>query len=212
MVNKKLTPTTKNSTPSTEVADNDPVGLEANIATLGLMSSQTAALYTPPKQNGEKVPFDEMALAASRSFERIEKNDLGTVECMLSTQLIALDALFNNLAERAHRAEYMSNLEVYLKLALKAQSQARCTAETLAFIKNPQPYIKQANIAQGHQQVNNNYAGEVAPQTHATESEITPSKLLGANNERMDTRAQSSTIRANQGVEAVGKKHGRKNS
>ena len=75
-----------------------------------------------------------MALAASRSFERIQKNDLGTVECMLSTQIIALDALFNNLAERAHRAEYMSNLEVYLKLALKAQSQARCTAETLALI------------------------------------------------------------------------------
>ena len=36
-----------------------------------------------------------------------------------------------------------------MRLALKAQSQARATAETLALMKNPMPYIRQANIAHG---------------------------------------------------------------
>ena len=45
-----------------------------------------------------------------------------------------------------------------MRLAMKAQSQCRATAEALALMKNPQPYIRQANIAQGPQQVNNSYA------------------------------------------------------
>ncbi len=49
-----------------------------------------------------------------------------------------------------------------MRLALKAQAQARSTAEALALLKNPQPYIRQANIANGHQQVNNTYASASA--------------------------------------------------
>jgi len=76
---------------------------------------------------------------------------------MLTAQVHTLDAIFNNMARRAINAEYMGSLESYLKLALRAQSQARATWETLSATKNPPMvgYVKQANIAQGHQQVNN---------------------------------------------------------
>ncbi len=45
-------------------------------------------------------------------------------------------------------------MESYLRLALKAQARCRATAEALALFKNPQP-----DIAHGHQQVNNSFAG-----------------------------------------------------
>ncbi len=67
-----------------------------------------------------------------------------------------LDSIFNSLVQRAINSEYLDHLDRYLKLALRAQSQCRATWETLAAIKNPPiVYAKQANIAQGHQQVNN---------------------------------------------------------
>jgi len=46
---------------------------------------------------------------------------------------------------------------MHMRLAFKAQSQARAAIETLAEIKNPHQFafVKQANIAGGNQQVNN---------------------------------------------------------
>ncbi len=85
---------------------------------------------------------------------------------MLTAQAHTLDAVFNNLARRAINAEYMDNLDRYLKLALRAQSQCRATWEALATMKNPPMigYVRQANIAHGHQQVNNatSTAGDTA--------------------------------------------------
>ncbi len=76
---------------------------------------------------------------------------------MLTAQAHTLDAIFNNLARRAINAKYMNELEPYLKLALRAQSQCRATWEALATIKNPpvMGYVRQANVAHGPQQVNN---------------------------------------------------------
>ena len=83
--------------------------------------------------------------------------DLKRAEAMLTAQAHTLDAIFNNLARRAINAEYMDNLDRYLKLGLRAQSQCRATWEALATIKNPpvMGYVRQANIAHGPQQVNN---------------------------------------------------------
>jgi len=68
-----------------------------------------------------------------------------------------------------------------MRLALRAQSQCRATLETLAVIKNPTTvaYVRQANIANGPQQVNN------APQTArevsgAQEHEESAKQTIGA--------------------------------
>ena len=85
------------------------------------------------------------------------EGDLKRAEAMLTTQAHTLDAIFNNLARRAINAEYIDNLDRYLKLALRAQSQCRATWEALATIKTPpvMGYVRQTNIAHGPQQVNN---------------------------------------------------------
>ncbi len=95
--------------------------------------------------------------ALTAQTKAVTDGDLGRGEAMLTAQAHVLDAVFNNLAGRAINAEYMDNLDRYLKLALRAQSQCRATWETLATMKNPpmMGYVRQAKIAHGHQQVNN---------------------------------------------------------
>jgi hypothetical protein len=84
---------------------------------------------------------------------------------MLTAQAHTLDAIFHRLAQKATHSEYLNELDANLRLALKAQSQCRTTLETLAAIKNPQPlaFVRQANIAHGPQQVNNDAAQSGEP-------------------------------------------------
>ena len=136
----------------------------------------------------------------------VSNGKMDYLEQTLCSQVVLLDALFNNLTARALGSEYQKNFENVLKLALKAQAQARCTAEALALIKNPQPYIRQANIAQGHQQVNNTYA-PMPSNTDVRAGEETsnePSKLLEEiDAERLDTRKTTETGRVDSELAAL---------
>src|SRR3546814_3695576 len=85
-----------------------------------------------------------------------------------------------------------------MRLALKAQSQARTTIETLAEVKNPKAvaFVKQANIA-NNQQVNNGDSAEVVPETRAGTNESPQTKLLeGTNVTRLDARAKGQAGRS----------------
>lgn len=85
--------------------------------------------------------------------------DLSHAEGMLIAQAQTLDCIFNHLAQLA--AQRLPNMnikgtEIFLRLAMKAQSQCRATLEALASLKSPSVvYAKQANFANGPQQVNN---------------------------------------------------------
>ncbi len=122
--------------------------------------------------------------------------DLGRAEAMLTAQAHTLDAIFNNLARRAISAEYLSQLEAYLKLSLRAQSQCRSTWEAVSAIQNPPiTYVKQANIAQ-LQQVNN--------ATPAGENKNSQNELLeNQHGERLDTTTTGTTIEANPAMAAL---------
>ena len=118
---------------------------------------------------------------------------------MLIAQAHTLDELFNHLARRARHnlGEYLIAGETYLRLALKAQSQCRATLETLAQIKNPPSvaFVKQANIANGPQQVNNEVTSDVL---RPREIENQQNKLIGDNHELLpDTRASALTCGVN---------------
>lgn len=136
--------------------------------------------------------------------------DLKRAEAMLITQAHTLDAIFNNLARRAINAEYMDNLDRYLKLALRAQSQCRATWEALATIKNPPvaSYVRQANIAHGSQQVNNAPNAPVgAPR--AGENPNLQNKLLEEKDgERLDPRTTSAPGRADPEMATLGEVDG----
>jgi hypothetical protein len=136
-------------------------------------------------------------------------NDMKRAESMLVAQAYSLNAIFTKLALKAGHAEYMSQMEANLRLALKAQSQCRSTLETLAAIKNPPIFAKQANISHGHQQVNNGTFGTSTPaHTHAGETKNPPTELLEHDDGQwLDTGTTAAASGSHQAVEAVGAIH-----
>jgi hypothetical protein len=136
----------------------------------------------------------------------VANDDLRQSEAMLTAQAHTLDAIFNNLARRAINAEYIANLDRYLKLALRAQAQCRATWETVATIKNPPMvgYVRQANIAHGDQQVNNTISG--ASSSPARENPEVQNRLLErADGQWLDSGTQGATGRADPAMASVGK-------
>jgi hypothetical protein len=125
---------------------------------------------------------------------------------MLFAQAQTLESLFHNLVRRANAnmSEHLAAAETYMRLALRAQSQCRATLEALANIKNPPPvtFVRQANVANGPQQVNN--APRPVNSRSRGESEIRPNELLEQQrNEWLDPGATGAPGGANSQVEAV---------
>ncbi len=129
--------------------------------------------------------------------------DMTHAEAMLSAQATALQTLFARLTEKAMMQSHMPNLEAFMRLALRAQSQSRATLQTLAAIKNPPViYAKQANVTTGPQQVNN---GVAAPSRNP-EVENQQNKLLEADDGKwLDPRAAGATSGGDTTLEALGK-------
>jgi hypothetical protein len=153
----------------------------------------------------ENVELAALIDELSNQAQAAHSGDLQRAESMLMVQANTLDTIFTNLAQRAARAEYMSQLEPYLRLALKAQTQCRATLETLAAIKNPQPvaFVKQANIAH-NQQVNN-----ASPAPRAREVKNQQTQLLEqTDGERLDFGKTAAAGGIDQAMETVGEVDG----
>lgn len=166
-----------------------------NIAKLTLLPSANAAAVIAEyaKPFGEQ-DIAELIEVLRPQMKDVHGGDLQHCESMLVGQANALQSIFVSLARRAVSQDYLKQYETYLRLALKAQNQSRMTLETLAAIKNPPVvFAKQANIAHGHQQVNN---GTPTPASHAGENKIHSNELLEVQNgsETLDTSATGTTI------------------
>ena len=179
----------------------------AALATDGALTAITLQAYAG---GGKELGVTELLTAMRKAGDETVAGDMGRFERVLTHQFLTLDALFNNLAQRSGRQESFKGIEVLMRLALKAQAQARSTAEALALLKNPMPYIKQANMTTGPQQVNN-YAGTSAHsriQSCAENSQSEPNKLLEADHgQRLDIGAQAQAGRGHQALETVGAVH-----
>jgi hypothetical protein len=166
-------------------------------------------LQTYNKSYGD-LSLDGLIGALVKQTHASNKGDMRRAEAMLTTQAHTLDAIFNNLAKRAIDAEYMNNLETYLKLALRAQSQCRATWEALSTIKNPpvMGYVRQANIAHGPQQVNNAAPDDTprAPEKSNSENKLLEKK----DGERLDTGTTSPTSQADPAMATMGEIDGTK--
>lgn len=173
-------------------------------------NANTARLYAKPFA-GELNITDAIAVMANKA-SKVQRGDLSEVEATLTAQAVALDAIFNGLANRAasNMGQYIGACETYLRLALKAQAQCRATLETLAEVKYPRAptFVRQQNVAY-QQQVNNGGANDAVTSTHAHErkNHSPQNELLeGPADERthLDTRATPTTSASNQTMEAVG--------
>ena len=172
--------------------------LMAAVVTRSVMAAPTLKAYSGCD---DALEVSDLVNELRKAGDEAVSGDLNRMERMLVKQAMTLDAIFNNLAQRSSRQDYMKQMETYLRLALKAQSQSRATAEALALMKNPQPYIRQANMTTGPQQINNGSAA----QSSARNIQSEPNKLLEADHGNyLDTRAQGAAGRANPHMATVG--------
>jgi len=128
----------------------DPTATAKNYATLVISPELAAYRVIAGAEHAsmtDTVDVPTLVQTLREQGAAANRNDLSQAEAMLMNQATALQTLFARMAERATGAEYMPNFEIFMRTALKAQSQCRATLETLAAIKNPPlVYAKQANI------------------------------------------------------------------
>ena len=164
------------------------------------------------------------------SVKSVQNGEMNGLEAMLVGQAKSLQTMFVSMARRASRQEYLKQYSTYMNLALKAQAQSRATIQALVELKYPRQVIvtQQANIANGHQQVNNGVVRSglseqyASTHTHGGKNQSDTNKLLESNNEqkqtienqpqRLDTRAAQATITSDSTLETVDAVNGRKNA
>lgn len=159
---------------------------------------------------GKEVDLGALVEGLTDSCKGVKDGDLSTLEAMLLSQATALQTIFASLARRAVAQEHLRQYEAFMGLALKAQAQSRATISALVDLKHPRQalFVKQANIAQGPQQVNNGAAagGDPAHSAHGKETQPQQNELLEDarhGGTHLDTRATAKATRSHQAVEAV---------
>jgi len=169
-------------------------------------SSLSAAVIDVYKTNvqGDSVDFSLAVQILEQEVEKLKSGDLTKVEEMLLSQAVALEMMFVSMARRAKLQEQLLQYETHMRFALKAQNKSRATLQALVQLKQPSQttFVKQANIAQGHQQVNNLAGKNITPQN----------ELLRDGYAELDTRTATTPKRADTTLEALGKINGRKDA
>jgi hypothetical protein len=195
-----------------------PAPTTADKARMALLPSVNGAAVIEAYQGNVMGKDTDMAGLIERlrdTFTEVKGGDLHNLEAMLLSQATALQTIFTSLARRASTQDRLPQYQTFLGLALKAQAQSRATISALVELKHPRQalFVKQANIAQGPQQVNNGNAANVSTAqnahacAHGKEIEPEQNKLLEADHgqprQRMDTRAAQKAERSYQAVETV---------
>ena len=134
MVTKKAT---AKKTPAATPAKRNPEAFEvvaskdtksqalAKLVTDSVLSAVTLKRYTGA---GDTLEMPDLVDEMRKAGDEVVDGNMGRVERMLTNQAMTLDAIFNNMAQRSHSQETFKGIEVLMRLALKAQAQARSTA------------------------------------------------------------------------------------
>jgi len=186
-------------------------------AIAGLAGSATfRAACTERQIVGKTMGGSELGLfaitdALTERFKKVtDKGDMATPETMLLAQAHTCEAIFHDFTQRALRCDTLPKLESYMRMALKAQQQSASTLRVLAEMRNPRPvaFVKQANIANGPQQVNNGVPASEAHPARAHEERGNQSNELLEHHhgEWLDTGAASQATGSDKALETVGAK------
>jgi len=180
------TVTTKKKTPLAKQAEQSEsekfakVSLSASYMGAILADSFTSTILP-------KAELADVASALSDKITDIQNGNMQPIEAMLISQAHALQTMFVTLGRMAASKTGLQQYIAFMNMALKAQSQSRATIQALVELKYPKQatFVKQANISNGHQQVNN--ATNTHAPAHARENQNPQNKLLEAqHNEWLD--------------------------
>jgi len=196
----------RNAAVTVEVTSLDPKEQAAATARK-LTRPEVAAASIIERWQNDTHDVNAVVNALATQVDDVNGGSLARAEAMLISQAHSLDVIFTCLARRATGQQYLAQWETYMKMAMKAQNQCRMTLETLANVKNPPVYARQANINNGGQQQVNNGSAATTPtaSTRAPQTDSEQSKLLEASSGKwMDTGAQGQAGRADSELAPVG--------
>ena len=134
--------------------------------------------------SGEKLGLTDCAKVVQQRATNAIDGDLDFASAMLASQAITLDNMFTEMARRAsyNMRDYPQAMEIYMRLALKAQSNSRATLEALAKMHQPREQtVRHVHVNEGGQAIVANQFhhhggqenGKSANQPHAIESDGT---------------------------------------
>ena len=187
----------------------EPCSEESLLSFVAIESSRNAAAIINVFQKfGDKVNFTDVSNHIDTISDGVSSGNLSVLEHMLVAQSLALQTLFTSLTRRASVADTLSQYQTYMGLGLRAQSQSRATIQAVVDLKFPRQvsFVKQANIANGPQQVNN--GEEHMSLAHEKNAQITQTKVLESEYEHgLDAGTSTTTIGKNSALEAVATVH-----
>ena len=172
------------------------VSLAANYMSAILADSFTSTILP-------KAEIAHVASALSDKITTIQNGDMQAIEAMLIGQAQALQTMFVSLGRQAASKTSLPQYTAFMNLALKAQSQSRATIQALIELKYPKQatFVKQANISNGHQQVNYATSTHAPAHAHAKENQHSQNKLLEAqHNEWLDDGKTATPSATNQAM------------
>lgn len=153
-----------------------------------------------------KVNFGDHHAEVAKQCQDVVDGKMSQPEAMLMAQALTLDAIFNNYAQKATTRTTVPHVEAYMRMAMKAQAQCAMSLRVLGELKSPKQvaFVKQQNVSQGHQQVNNGVV-PTAPSHEKTENAVTTNELLTDDHgTTVDFGAAGEAGRGDQALEAVG--------
>lgn len=186
-------------------------------------AAMTLAQILPAMQDSETGEKVNPSLSSVLSYlvqqtTTVKAGGLDTVEDVLLSQMLVLDALFHKSLLAAQASPSLDHHNIHMNIALKAQAQTRTTAEAIAAIKSPRTYIHQQNMAYRP----NVHTGTVVQNFGSVESGEIPkstNELLsntGGSNAEMDFGRTSTAISNDKELVSVeiidGSGHGKRES
>lgn len=126
----------------------------------GLRHGHLASRFTEALLNGTddgKSPdLSNFYVELLRETKKAEGGDLSIASRLLVAQAISLDGIFTEMARRAsyNMREYPQAMEIFMRLALKAQAGSRATLAELAKLHQPREQtVRHVHVNEGGQAV-----------------------------------------------------------
>ncbi len=193
------TPSAKKTPP----AKQDKQAESKHYAKVSLSASTMSAVLSTDftKSMFPDVNLADSISALSDKITTIQNGDMQPIEAMLIGQAQALQTMFVSLGRQATSKTQLAQYTAFMNLALKAQSQSRATIQALVELKYPKQtnFVKQANIASGHQQINNNLvasdnATKLNTPAHSSTGAGCRASLATVASDNLDLYAQSPAV------------------
>ncbi len=122
----------------------------------GILASKLTASILNGTAKDERPDMGNFLVGLLRETKKAEKGDLSIASRLLVAQAISLDGIFTEMARRAayNMREYPQAMEIFMRLALKAQTGSRATLAELAKLHQPREQtVRHVHVNEGGQAV-----------------------------------------------------------